>query len=198
MRSALLAALAVLLLGVGTAAADDLFWADAAWVRDDMAKAVGLYRVAALRGNKVAQRRLGAIYAAETSLGPPDYAEALRWYRLAAAQGDPDALDGLALLYRDGDGVPVDYAQALKLLHRAAAKGHDPAKYHLGLMYRAGQGVPRDDVHAYMWLSLGAAFDAGQIGEARDEVARNLTAQQIAEAEKLATECQLSNLRDCD
>jgi TPR repeat protein len=198
MKRLLRVMLAVLALGVGAARADTLFWADAAWYQGDSEKAIKLYLEAAARGDKVAQRRLGAIYAAESAIGPPDYAAALKWYRLAATQGDAEALDGLALLYRDGEGVPQDYAEALRLLRRAVIKGFDPAKYHLGQMYHDGSGVPSDDVHAYMWFSLGAAFDAVQPADARDAVARNMTKQQIAAAQKLAAACQLHNFKDCD
>lgn len=193
-----LAAVAMLALGVAAARADGLFWADAAWYQGDSAKALRIYLLAASHGNTVAERRLGDIYANDTSIGAPDYAAAFRWYRLAATQGDADALDGLAVLYRDGNGVPRDYAEALRLLRRAAAKGLDLAKFHLGQMYAAGTGVPQDDLHAYMWLSLGAATDIGQIADARDAVARNMTARQLAEAQKLAEACQLRNFKDCD
>ena len=146
----------------------------------------------------VAQRRLGDIYSTTTAFWTPDYAEAAKWYRVAAERGDPASQDGLALLYRDGQGVAQDYAEALKWLRRAAAKDSYVAQYHLGQMYRAGFGVPQDNVHAFMWLSLSAGNDAGEILEARDDLARSMTAQQMAEAQKLAQACQLHNFKYCE
>ena len=48
----------------------------------------------------------------------------MRWYELAAAQGDPDALNNMATCYFSGHGVPQDAREALRLYARAAAKGH--------------------------------------------------------------------------
>ncbi len=55
------------------------------------------------------------------------YAEAVQWFRLAAAQGDADALFNLGVCHVNGDGVPQDYHEALRLYKRAAAKGHPGA-----------------------------------------------------------------------
>ena len=37
-----------------------------------------------------------------------DVAQALRWFRLSAAQGDADALYNLGFMYGVGEGVPAD------------------------------------------------------------------------------------------
>ena len=37
-----------------------------------------------------------------------DYAEALKWYRLAAEQGDAASQDNLGKMYASGEGVPQD------------------------------------------------------------------------------------------
>ncbi len=39
----------------------------------------------------------------------------MRWYELAAAQGDPDALNNMATCYFSGHGVPQDAREALRL-----------------------------------------------------------------------------------
>ena len=43
-----------------------------------------------------------------------DYAEAVKWYRLAAAQGNADVQFNLGTMYYDGKGVTQDYAEAVK------------------------------------------------------------------------------------
>ena len=43
---------------------------------------------------------------------PQDYAEAVRWYKKAADQGDADAQYDLGVAYYNGEGVPQDYAEA--------------------------------------------------------------------------------------
>jgi uncharacterized protein len=61
-------------------------------------------------------------------------------------------------------------------------------------MYRAGQGLPRDDVRALMWLTLSvtrgtpAEWFKAMVGGIRDTVARRMSSDQIAEAERLARE----------
>jgi len=43
------------------------------------------------------------------------YDKAVKWYRLAAAQGLPDALYNLGMCYEYGEGVPEDDHEALRL-----------------------------------------------------------------------------------
>ena len=124
---------------------------------------------------------------------PQDYAEALKWYRLAAAQGDAEAQLNLGVMYAHGHGVPQDYAEALKWFRLAAAQGHAEAQYNLGVMYLNGQGIAQDDVQAYKWFDLAAATytakpERDEAVKARDSVAARMTPAQIAEAQKLARE----------
>lgn len=198
MKRAALALLAALMLSGGPARADEFYEAYKAWVFRDYETAAALYRPAALAGNKVAQKRLGNLYATDTVFWHADYAEAAKWYRLAAEQGDPEAQDGLGMLLRDGRGVAQDYAEALKWFHKAVAKTYLPAYYHLGEMFAAGQGMKQDYQRAYMWFSLGTRYDATDPIAARDEAARYLTPQQVAEAQKMAETCQFKSYRQCD
>ena len=58
---------------------------------------------------------------------PQDYAEAVKWYRKAAEQGDAVAQYNLGVMYKKGDGVPQDYVQAHVWFNLAAAKGDKDA-----------------------------------------------------------------------
>jgi hypothetical protein len=49
-----------------------------------------------------------------------DYAEAAKWYGLAAAQGDADAQYSLGILYDNGTGVVQDDTEAAKWFRLAA------------------------------------------------------------------------------
>ena len=53
---------------------------------------------------------------------PQDDVEAVRWYRLAADQGDAIAQYQLGLAYRDGEGVPQDDIQAHMWFNLAASR----------------------------------------------------------------------------
>ena len=122
----------------------------------------------------------------------PELAEALNWYRLAAAQGDASAQFNLGQLYYKGEGVPQDYAEALKWLRLAAEQGQVSAQGHLAAMYGTGQGVPQDYVQSHKWLNLAASRSADEEREeyvkVRDLIAKDLTPEQIAEAQRLARE----------
>jgi TPR repeat protein len=70
----------------------------------------------------------------------------------------------------------------------AAEQGNATSQYILADMYADGRGVPRDYIQAYMWFSLaGASGDADGIKK-RDIVAGQMTAEQTAEAQRLARE----------
>ena len=49
-----------------------------------------------------------------------------------------------------------------------------------------------------MWLNLAAAQGDANAVENRDIVAKKMTTQQIAAAQKLARECQARNYKNCD
>jgi len=59
---------------------------------------------------------------------PEDFAEAARWWRLAAEQGHASAQHNLGLMYRDGQGVPEDIALAYMWFNFAAAQGNEGAQ----------------------------------------------------------------------
>ncbi len=60
-----------------------------------------------------------------------DYAEAVRLYSLAAAQGHEVAQHSLGWMFYNGHGVAQDRAEAIRLFRLAAAQGHAQAKVNL-------------------------------------------------------------------
>ena len=94
------------------------------------------------------------------------------------------------------DGVAAydrgDYETALRLLRPLAEQGFSKAQVTLGYMYDNGEGVPQDYVSAHLWFNLAAAqgyvdglgFEDAR--EKRDELARIMTPDQIAEAQRMA------------
>ena len=91
-----------------------------------------------------------------------------------------------------------DYAEAVKWYRLAAAQGNAIAQANLGLMYTNGQGVVQDYARAHMWFNLGAAKSNAVAVKNRDLVAKRMTPQQIAEAQKMARDCLARNFRACD
>lgn len=68
-----------------------------------------------------------------------DYAEAVKWCRLAAKQGDTKAQCNLGAIYDKGLGVPQDYAEAAKWYRLAAEQGDTKAQYKLPSAMREGR-----------------------------------------------------------
>ena len=137
---------------------------------------------------------------AAAAYGRADYAEALKWYRLAAEQGDAKAQYNLALMYDDGHGTPQDYAETIKWYRLSAEQGHAMALNNLGLMYDNGHGVLQDYVEAHKWFNLAASRKTEEDSRKRSIknrgiVAKLMTPAQVAEAQKLAKQWDKSHPR---
>ena len=74
---------------------------------------------------------------------PRDYAEAARWFRKAAEQGDASAQFNIGVAYDLGKGVPQNYADALRWYLKAAGQGHARAQFNVGVMYENGKERPK-------------------------------------------------------
>jgi uncharacterized protein len=124
-----------------------------------------------------------------------DYATELRLLRPLAEQGNADAQEALGSLYVTGWGVPQDYVEAVRWFRMAAEQGFAEAMDDLARMYVHGQGVPKNYVQAHMWFNLAASRYSGDpfknyYAGARDNLAADMTPEQIAEAQRLAGEWQ--------
>ena len=108
------------------------------------------------QGNVDAERDLAFMYVSGSRGAPQDYAEAYKWFRKAAEQGDAISQHIVGIRYFNGDGVPRDYTEATKWFKKSADQGTDYDQYQLGTMYLDGQGVPKDDAMAAMWFRKAA------------------------------------------
>ena len=91
---------------------------------------------------------------------PQNSAEAMKWFRRAADQGDYDGQSWVSVMYRDGKGVPIDFVRAYMWASLAA----------------------QNTEHARVPHSKQSALSN------RDFIATMMTPAQIAEAQKLARE----------
>ena len=143
------------------------------------------------QGHLSAQFDLGTIYHKGKGV-PQNYAEAAKWYRKAAEQGEIAAQFYVGWMYKHGEGVPQDDAEALKWYRMAAAQGEIAAQFNMGWMYYDGEGIPQDYLEAHKWFNLAASRSTGEDvekhGEARELVAKKMTPDQVAEAQRLARE----------
>ena len=67
---------------------------------------------------------------------PQDYAAAMRWFRLAADQGDANSQNNLGLMYAQGQGVAQDYVLAHTWFNLSATQGHQQAISNLDITVR--------------------------------------------------------------
>ena len=116
---------------------------------------VGLLARSPGRHTPVAQANLAVMYARGTGVAQDD-AEAARWLRLAATQGNAMAQCNLGLMCTNGIGVAQDPAEAWQWYRLAADQGHAAAQYNLGVMYETGTGVAQDHAAAVWWYRLAA------------------------------------------
>ena len=91
----------------------------------------------------------------------PDYAEARRWYELAAAEGNARAMARLGSIYEQGLGVPVDRSTARTWYLKAADLGDSAAMVRLAQIHINGEGVMVDYDKAVAWLLKAAEADDG-------------------------------------
>jgi len=154
-------------------------------------------RAMADQGNPDAQTLLGQAYHEGWGLRK-DFAEAAKWFRKAAEQGSPKAQGQLGLLYQTGEGVPQDFSLSVKWYRAGAEQGDVDAQWHLGVMYNTGRGVPQDFVQAHMWVNVAASRATGAqqfvLSSVRAEIAKQMSAEQIATAQELAREWKPKNI----
>ena len=89
-------------------------------------------------------------------------------------------------MYELGHGVPQDHEEAVRWYRLSAEQGSPVGQWKLGNMYESGSGVPQDSVTAHAWFSLAAARGNDNAGADRDDIARRMTARQLASAQDLA------------
>jgi TPR repeat protein len=85
-----------------------------------------------------------------------DYAEALRWYRNAADQGNAQARGNIGHLYLWGLGVSTDYDEAMRWSRKAADQGDPRGQTIIGVLYNNGWGVAQDYAEAMRWYRKAA------------------------------------------
>ena len=128
---------------------------------------------------------------------PESNTEAVKWYRLAANQGNAIAQYNIGIMYANGNGVPQNYAEAVKWYRLAARQGYASAQSNIGVMYFNGEGVSQNNIKAYMWWSVSAA-QGNQIARGnRDRISDELTRGQLARGQKMAGRCFNSNYKNC-
>ncbi|MCG8493537.1 MAG: hypothetical protein MI743_18095 [Sneathiellales bacterium] len=74
-----------------------------------------------------------------------------------------------------------------------AENGLPEEQYRVGLAYSTGDGVPMDLVTAHKWFNLAAMNGVIEARELRAEISQDMSAAEIAAAQKMAREWYLSH-----
>ena len=108
----------------------------------------------------------------------------LEQLRGKAKAGDLEAEYEIGWRSAIGMGLPEDQELAVESLRKAAEQGHLLAQNNLGARYVSGEGVPLDLIEAYKWFAVAAAQGDRKAGKNKESVAAQLSAEQLAQAEK--------------
>jgi len=107
------------------------------------------------RGDADAQARVAAFYCSGVGVAK-NFAECIRYYRLAADSGNTRAQVSLAARYLMGNGTPSNHVEAARLAKLAAIKGDSMGEVVLAMCYELGAGVPKDRDEAVRLYGLAA------------------------------------------
>lgn len=140
---------------------------------------------AAEAGDALGQFCIGRMYANGFGVAMDD-ALALKWYGSAAEQGHAEAQFNLGVMTANGWGVAMDDAAAAGWYELAAEQGFTQAQTSLAGLYRSGRGVEQSTVEAYRWYSIAAKLGDMNAEFKLDEVAIDLSPEEIAAAKQLA------------
>jgi TPR repeat protein len=99
--------------------------------------------------------------------------------------------DGM-VAYNRGDYVP-----AVKLFRPLAQAGNAKAQNVMGVMYRKGEGVARSSAKAFMWFSLAAKRGDTRAKAHLEQVSKEMSSAEIAQAKEIMAACEASDYRNC-
>lgn len=171
--------------------------------KDDLNTAKTL-RKAALLGNARSQYNLGIFYLDGRGV-PQDYPQAISWITKSAEQDYEEAQLKLIQLYTEGRYVSQNASKAKEWTEKlaisqekrdnnsvkenfiAAEKGDAFAQYYLGLRFEKGMRVRQNLVVAYALYNL-SALDEKQSRNARDQIMKSLSYDQVVDGQQLTRE----------
>lgn len=133
--------------------------------KKEYGEAYDVFVFAAEKGLAPAQSRLGYMYAEGLGV-TQDSEKSEHWYRMAANQGDIDAMVSLGNIYY---GIRNDFNTAFHYYSDAADAGDADAQLSLAYMYLRGEGVEQDYEKAFKWTEKSAEQGLAQ---AQNELGR--------------------------
>lgn len=147
-------------------------------VEKNAEEAARWYERSAAQGFAPAQYRLGNLYEVGNGV-EKDLEQARLWYQRAAEAGNRMAMHNLAALYAGGQLGDQQFELAAEWFARAADRGMTDSQFNLGMLYARGLGVEQDFEQSYRWFSLAARSGDKDAGQARDDIAKSLSADAV-------------------
>lgn len=191
LRSAALAALAIITLTTPSALADGVAGLQA-YEAGDYATALKEFLPLAEAGQPSAQAAIGQMYLDGHGV-PQDPAQAAIWLEKAAGGGNARARAQIGALYATGTGVTQDEMKASYWLLKAANQNVRQSQRFMALRFYAGQGVPKDLAQSFLYAAL-CARQGDQDGQALlNQLATEMTPDEKARAQALLQGWQPSN-----
>ena len=178
--------LGLLLLGGAGPARADFDDALRAFERGDDARARQELRPLLATDNPAAFWLAGRMAEAGRNGGPPDAAEAAKWYRRAADGGNVPAMLSLAVLHLEGRGVPQSDTRAGEWLRKAAGRGSAQALLLTGAMRLEGRLGPVSDGPGYLRKAMAAGSGEAAVLLGELYLAGKVVPRDPAEAYRLA------------
>ncbi|CAN5351888.1 hypothetical protein BH10PSE12_BH10PSE12_19160 [soil metagenome] len=156
-----------------------------AWGQGDYAKALAEWRPLAEAGDADAQFNMGQAYKMGNGV-PADETIATEWFRRAAAQGHPRAVDNYGrMLFQAGKR-----AEAMPYIEKSAALGKPRSQYILGTALFNGEFVSKDWVRAYALMTRAAASGLQPAVKSRAQMETYMSADQRQQGLALATQLE--------
>jgi TPR repeat protein len=89
------------------------------------------------------------------------------------------------------------YDSAFKGFFELSEKGSSISQYFLGVMYLKGTGILQDFSRAHMWLNIASSQGHKKANVYLEKLTKEMSAEQVVEAQKLARECVARNYKGC-
>jgi len=162
-------------------------------VDQDIEESIHWFKKAANQDWVPAQYQLGFIY---QNVGPVrDLDEAIRFYRMAASDGNAKAQLNLANMFAKGVGVRKDIKKAISYYRDAALQGQARAMRALAGIYETAEGKSRDVKSAYGWYYLAAKRGSNKAKQKVKTYNRQLKSSEIERLQQAMDEWEEKNIQ---
>lgn len=163
-----------------------LMYRDGNGVSANLEEAIRWFKKAAEQGEGYSQFEIAKLYF-QGKYPTKDKEDGSKWITRIAESGSPTAQFLLGDFFMKAEGGRQDYKEAMKWMRLAADQGDSRAFLGIGLMYINGNGVELDLVELYLWTLL-ADMTGHNTAQILEEIAEDMTPEQIDEAHRLAVE----------